>query len=165
MSKQKIAIVPGSFDPITKGHVDIVKRTLLIYDKVVLAVMINPDKKYMFTLDERKKIAESALKDIENVVVISSDGMLWELAKKLGAVAIVKGYRNQIDYDYELTMADYNQKMYPSAQTVLLKAAEDLVNISSTVVRNEIKNGNFSDSYLPEGAITEIKNILKNKTF
>ena len=91
---ERIAIVPGSFDPITNGHLDIIKKAAALYDKVYVAVMINDKKTYMFTLEERRMIAESATAEIGGVEVISSSGWLWELAKDLGACAIVKGYRN-----------------------------------------------------------------------
>ena len=91
MSNKKIAIVPGSFDPITNGHVDIVKRAAEEYETVYLAVMINESKKYLFDIEQRTEIAKSAVCDIPNVRVISSEGMLWKLAQDLDADAIVKG--------------------------------------------------------------------------
>ena len=90
-----VAIVPGSFDPITNGHIDIVKRAAELYEKVYLAVMINAEKSYMFSIDERKDIAKAALRGFEGVEVISSEGYLWKLAEELSAVAIVKGVRNE----------------------------------------------------------------------
>ena len=95
-----VAIVPGSFDPITYGHIDIATRAAELYDKVYLAAMINDQKKYTFSIEERERIARAALCDIPNISVISSSGMLWKLAEELSADAIVKGYRNQTDYDY-----------------------------------------------------------------
>ena len=162
MKEKRIAIVPGSFDPITFGHIDIVKRALESFDKVYLAVMINPSKNYMFTLEERKAIANVALKDLENVEVISSDGMLWELALSLNACAIVKGYRNDIDLEYERKMAEFNEAHNPKAKTVLLKANEELQELSSTKVREFIKNHKGLADYIPPAAIREIEKILGN---
>ena len=105
MAKQRIAVVPGSFDPITNGHIDVIRRATELYDKVFVAVMINDQKNYRFTLEEREAIARAALEGLERVEVISSRGWLWELAKNLGACAIVKGYRNETDLDYEQKMA------------------------------------------------------------
>ena len=156
---KSIAIVPGSFDPITNGHIDIVKRAAEKYDKVYLAVMINPSKSYMFTISQRTDIARAAVEDIENVEVISSDGMLWELAKKLSAVAIVKGYRNDKDLEYEKNMAEFNREHYPNARTELLKADKGLCDVSSTVVRHMIEKGECLDTVLPRGAIKEINKI------
>ena len=161
--KETIAIVPGSFDPITYGHIDIVKRALMLYDKVFLSVMINPNKEYMFTIDERVNIARAALSGIKNVEVISSEGMLWQLAKDMSASAIVKGYRNDIDLEYEKKMEAFNSEHYPYAKTVLLKADTAMENISSTVVRNRILQNQSLDGFLPESATKEIKKIIKSK--
>lgn len=155
-----IAIVPGSFDPITYGHIDIAKRAAELYDTVYFAVMINSQKKYMFTIEERKEIARAALSDIDNVSVISSEGMLWELARDLCADAIVKGYRNDIDLEYERQMAQFNTEHYPLAKTLLLEADHELGTISSTVVRDKIINKESLDRYLPIGAVQAINKII-----
>ena len=154
---ERIAIVPGSFDPITNGHLDIIKKAAALYDKVYVAVMINDKKTYMFTLEERRIIAESATAEIDGVEVISSSGWLWKLAKDLGACAIVKGYRNEADLRYEQEMAVFNDAHNPEAKTVLLKAEEELEGISSTLIREKIRKGEELEGYLPEAAIEKIK--------
>ncbi len=159
---ERIAIVPGSFDPITFGHIAIIKKAAQSYDTVYVAVMINDQKKYMFSLDERKTIAEKCLFGIENVFVISSDGWLWELAKKLGACAIVKGYRNQTDLEYEQDMARFNKERYPAAETVLIKSDPDMDTVSSTLVRERIIQGASLENFIPQEAIVAI-NALKRK--
>ena len=156
---ESIAIVPGSFDPITNGHLDIIKKAAALYDKVYVAVMINDKKTYMFTLEERKMIAESATAEMAGVEVISSSGWLWELAKSLGACAIVKGYRNEDDLRYEQEMAEFNAARYPEAKTVLLKAEENLEELSSTLIRDKIRKGERIGEYLPKAAIEKIKGI------
>lgn len=158
-----VAIVPGSFDPITYGHIDIVKRAADLYDTVYLAVMINDQKKYMFDIEERELIARVALENIDNVTVISSKGMLWKLAEELQADAIVKGYRNQTDYDYEIKMAEFNAEHNPNAKTVLLEAKENLEFVSSTLVRQAISENNTLDRFLPNKAAVKIKEILLAK--
>ena len=157
---KRIAIVPGSFDPITLGHVDIVQRAAERYDKVYLAVMINPEKNYMFSLEQRTKIAAAAVADLPNVSIISSEGMLWELAKKLGASAIVKGIRNEIDLVYEKGMAEYNSAHYSAAETIFLMAKEEYLHISSTAVRSKILSRSDLSEYLPPSVISEIQKIL-----
>lgn len=160
MSTQTVAIVPGSFDPITNGHIDIIKRASALYDCVYVAVMVNDQKKYMLTIEQREKVVRAAVEDIANVKVISSTGMLWKLAKNLNAIAIVKGYRNQVDYDYELKMAEFNASYYPKAKTVLLKADGSLEALSSTLVREKLVNGDDIEGLLPQKALTELKLIL-----
>ena len=159
MAKQRIAVVPGSFDPITNGHIDVIRRATELYDKVFVAVMINDQKKYKFTLEEREAIARAALEGLERVEVISSRGWLWELAKSLGACAIVKGYRNETDLEYEQKMAEFNKAHNPYAETVLLKASDGLETLSSTVVRERMINDEQIDGLIPEKAIELIKKL------
>jgi pantetheine-phosphate adenylyltransferase len=159
MTKQKIAVVPGSFDPITNGHIDIIRRASELYDKVFVAVMINDKKTYSFTLEEREAIAKVALEDMDSVEVISSRGWLWELARDLGACAIVKGYRNDTDLEYERKMAEFNKEHNPNAETVLLKANEELETLSSTVVREKMLNDEKIDGLVPQKAIELIKKL------
>ncbi len=158
--KKGIAIIPGSFDPITNGHLYIIKKASEQYEKVYVAVMINETKTYMFTLDERKRIAEAAIGKIENVEIIASDGWLWKLAKELGATAIVKGYRNDVDIEYENKMAEFNSLHYPEAKTVLVKAEDTLLSLSSTLVREYIKSGKNIESFIPKDAIDVICKIM-----
>ena len=160
-NNKKIAIVPGSFDPITNGHIDIAARAAREYDKVYFAVMINRDKSYLFSLEERVEIAQAALSEYENIEVISSEGMLWELAQSLSADAIVKGYRNDKDLEYEKAMAEFNEEHYPNAKTVLLKSDEELSEISSTAVRDCLKEGKDISKYLPNSAIQVINSLSK----
>ena len=154
-----IAIVPGSFDPITCGHIDVIKRAAREYDTVYVAVMINNEKNYLFSIEQRTEIARAATKDIPNVEVISSEGMLWELALSLRANAIVKGYRNAVDLDYERKMAEYNDNRCP-AKTVLLKADDSLIDVSSTAVRRKISSGEPLDDIVPAAAIQIINKIM-----
>ncbi len=162
-NNKHIAIVPGSFDPITNGHIFVVKEAAKLYDKVFVAVMINFDKQYKFTLEERKSIAESALKDIPNVEVISSDGWLYELANSLNADAIVKGYRNSVDFEYENKMAEFNRQHAPNTETVLMQSPSELSFVSSTLVREQLKNNLDIAELLPIEAIEEIEKILAKK--
>ena len=161
--KYKVGIVPGSFDPITNGHINIIRRAARLCEKVYVAVMINDQKKYLFTLEERRKIAEAACSDIKNAEVISSGGMLWMLARDLDAQAIIKGVRNETDRAYELEMAKYNSEHYPKAETVLLDAAEELCDLSSTLVRDRIAHGASIGEQLPEKAVIILEEIIKNK--
>ena len=159
-SNKTVAIVPGSFDPITNGHIFIVKEALKLYDKVILAVMINAEKTYKFSLEERKSIASVALEGINNVEVIAFDGWLYDLANKLDADAIVKGYRNDIDLEYEKKMADFNAIYAPKTKTILIKAPNNLEKISSTLARKQLDDEASLADILPQAAISKIKEIL-----
>lgn len=162
MKKYKVGIVPGSFDPITLGHVNIIERAAELCDKVFVAVMINSDKEYMFELSERERIARAALASFDNVFVISSSGMLYELCAELCADVIVKGVRNDVDRAYEEKMAAFNKEHYPEAETLLLDADPALIKMSSTFVRELIRNGEPFCDAMPKGAAFEIEKIINN---
>ncbi len=139
--KLRSAIVPGSFDPITLGHLDIVRRAAALYDRVYLALLINPEKSYLFDLDTRVRMAEVSCADIPNVSVISDDGLLVELAKRLGCEAIIKGVRDENDFKYEMDMALYNRELAPNIETLFLPCDKRLADVSSTRVRELIESG------------------------
>lgn len=134
-----LALVPGSFDPMTVGHLDIVKRALALYDEVVVAVLVNPAKKYAYTMAERTKMAELTVAGLDRVRVVSSEGLLVDLFDELQADVIVKGIRNEQDRAYEEEMAEWNLSHNPRAVTVFLQAADDYEEISSTSVRNLLR--------------------------
>ena len=152
----RIAIVPGSFDPMTLGHLDIIKRAADLYDRVIVAVMINDAKKYTFSMEERTEIANLTCKDIENVEVISDAGLLADLAKRVGACAIVKGVRDEKDYEYEKEMALYNAKKNPQAETVLLPCDPALAQVSSTAVRERLEKDLDISDIVSQNAIEYI---------
>ena len=136
-----IAIVPGSFDPITLGHLELVKTVAKRYDEVVVAIMVNRSKKYLFDLNTRVAIAEETVKELPNVRVITENGMLIDLFDRLGADAVCKGWRNQRDYDYELHMADWNSSHNPRFRTEMIRAKKSVEHISSTEVRRRLMAG------------------------
>ena len=140
-----IAIVPGSFDPMTVGHLDIVKRTLSLYDEVVVAVLMNSEKTYDHTLAERTEIAELTVKGLDRVRVVSSEGLLVDLFDELKADVIVKGIRNERDRAYEEKMAAWNLEHNPRAVTIFLQAADDYEQINSTHVRQLVREGKSPD--------------------
>ena len=164
MDKEKtVAIVPGSFDPITNGHIFIINEAAKQYDKVFVAVMINANKEYEFTLEQRKDIAVAATKNISGVDVIASDGWLYDLANSLNADAIVKGYRNDVDLEYENKMAEFNRQYAPNTKTVLIKSPLELTTLSSTAVREKMKNKCDISDFLPQDAIEVISKILNER--
>ncbi len=157
----RTAIIPGSFDPMTLGHKDVVERSLKLFDRVIVAIMINPDKKGKFTFAERKKIAELTLSDFPEVTVITADGYLADLAAALKAVAIVKGVRNTEDFEYEQDMAVFNHGKNPITETVYLPAYGGIADISSTYARGLIDKGEPLDEVLAPAAIEYIESLTK----
>ena len=155
----RIAVIPGSFDPMTTGHINIVERAAELFDKVYVAVMINDTKKYMFTREQRTTIAKLSVAHISNVEVIFDDGMLWELALRLDACAIVKGIRDYKDYQYEFEMAQYNYKKNPNAQTVFLPCDEGAREISSTAVRERLSRGEDISDVISKNALEYIYSV------
>lgn len=131
----RTAIIPGSFDPMTIGHKNIIERSSRLFDRIIVAIMVNPDKKGFFSFAERKKIAELSLADIENVTVMTADGYLADLAAALGACAIIKGVRNADDFEYEQEMAAFNHDRNPHCETMYLPAYGDMSDVSSSLVR------------------------------
>ncbi|MBR4295517.1 MAG: pantetheine-phosphate adenylyltransferase [Clostridia bacterium] len=160
--RKRYAIVPGSFDPMTIGHLDILRRASELYDKVYLAILINPSKDYLFNLETRKKIAEKACADMQNVTVIDDGGLLVDLARKLECSVIIKGVRDEKDFIYEKQMAAYNKNLAPEIETLLLPCHCDLLGVSSTKVRELLSVGDYENAkkILPCGTI-EI--ILKQR--
>ena len=147
-----IALIPGSFDPITLGHVNIIERAAKMFDKVVVAVMINDSakyheglssKQYMFTMEERLEIAKLSLSHIENVEVIARRGLLIDLFDEIEATAIVKGIRNSADLEYEMIHAKWNKAHNDRAETLFLPADESLTAVSSTKVRELIGSNDY----------------------
>ena len=145
----KIALFPGSFDPITKGHVDVVTRALPLFDKVVLAIGKNANKKYMFSLEQRKQWIENAFKGESKVEVTMYEGLTIDYAKKIGAQFLLRGLRNPADFEFEKAIAQANGKMANDIQTVFLLTSPETAFISSSIVRDVIKNGGDYTLFVP----------------
>lgn len=141
-------IVPGSFDPMTMGHRDLVLKALKRHDEVVVAVMINASKRYLFDMQTRLEIAKQTVADLPNVKVIAEKGLLIDLFDRLEADAVCKGWRNERDYDYELRMADWNREHNPRFRTELIRSRGEFADLSSTEVRAQLERG-----VLPEGLV------------
>ena len=135
MTSPVIALYPGTFDPITLGHEDIVRRTARMFDEVVIAVARAHHKKTMFTLDERLEMTRQALVDCPNVKVQTFDGLVIEFANSLNAKTMVRGIRSMTDFDYEFQLAGMNRRLAPDIDTVFLNTLDVYQCISSTLVR------------------------------
>jgi pantetheine-phosphate adenylyltransferase len=137
----RIAVYPGSFDPPTKGHEDLVRRSLALADQVIVAVATNSTKQSLFTVEERLAMLRAAVGDEPRVSLQSFDGLLAEFAKRVGATVIVRGLRAVSDFEYEFQMALMNRQLHPSLETVFLVPAVDLTYLSSSLVREVARYG------------------------
>ncbi len=155
------AIVPGSFDPMTLGHRDIVANVAKRYDRVIVALMINPAKKYLFDMSARLELARRTVADFPNVQVICDRGMLIDLFDRLHADAVCKGWRNEKDYDYELRMADWNRAHNPRFRTELIHAHGGHGDISSTRVRELLAKGESPEALLHPDAWAWIRERMQ----
>jgi pantetheine-phosphate adenylyltransferase len=131
----RLAICPGSFDPLTVGHVDLVERAAALFDRVVVAILVNSDKSPLFTQAERVAIVREVFASVNNVDVEAFDGLLVDYADRRGAVAIVRGLRSATDTDYELSMSLMNRHLKPSVDTVFLPTAASVAHVSSRLVK------------------------------
>lgn len=137
----RTAVYPGSFDPPTKGHEDLVRRSLALADRLVVAVAINPLKQPLFSVDERLEMLRTAVGDEKRVSFEAFDGLLADFAKRIGASIIVRGLRAVSDFEYEFQMALMNRQLHPSLETVFLVPAVDLTYLSSSLVREVARFG------------------------
>ncbi len=144
------AIVPGSFDPITNGHLDIIGRAAHLFDHVTVAVAINSTKAPMFTLDERVEMVRQVCADISNVTVGTFDGLLVEYAVQRGAAAIVKGLRAVSDFEYELQMALMNRRLYPGVETIFMMTGAEYSYLSSSIVKEISRLGGSVEGLVPD---------------
>ena len=147
------AIFPGSFDPPTNGHLDIIKRSLPLFDEMIMAVLNNPEKKPMFSVKERCDLIREILPSVKNgnceITVDSFSGLTADFAKKSGATAIVRGIRAVSDYEYELRMALMNRRLEPSIETVFLMAAEEYSYVSSDLMKQVFVLGGRVEGLIP----------------
>lgn len=155
----KIAICPGSFDPVTLGHMDIITRACKIFDKVIVAVPVNPDKRASFTVEERMEMLRKATQGM-NVEVDCVKGLLADYAKEKQAVAIVKGLRAMTDFEYEFQMALTNKKLNPEVETMFLPTSMENMFLSSSMVKQIAGFGGDISHFVPECLLDTINERL-----
>lgn len=159
----RTVICPGSFDPVTLGHVDIIKRAAKMFDKVIVAVLVNMDKTPSFTIDERISFLQEALREsgVSNIEIVGFDGLLADYAKKRGATAVVKGLRAVSDFEYEFQMALINRNLNPEFDTVFLPADSQNMYLSSSVVKQVASLGGDISNFVPACLYDKIYERLK----
>lgn len=158
----KIAICPGSFDPVTLGHLDIISRASGLFDKVIVAVLCNMEKNPSFSVEERMEFLRQVTARYDNVEVDSFQGLLVDFAKEKGAVAVVKGLRAVSDFEYEFQMSMINKKLYPNVETVYLNTSQDYMYLSSSVVKQIASLGGDISNFVPEAIHDKIVDRLRN---
>lgn len=146
----KIGVFAGSFDPITRGHEDIVMKAMPLFDEIFIAIGVNIDKKYQFPLEDRIKWIENTFAEFPKVKVISYEGLTVDLCKRLNAGFIIRGLRNTTDFEYESIVAEANKKLNPEVEMLFFLSDPNLRCISSTVVRDLVKNGVDLKGFVPE---------------
>jgi len=154
------AVCPGSFDPVTKGHLDIITRAGLMFDEVTALVVINAEKKPVFTAEERVSLIEKSTRHLGNVRVDFFHGLLADYVRAHGATAIVKGLRAMSDFEYEFQMALINKKLVPEAETIFLTTSSENLYLSSGIVRQIAEFGGDISDFVPPEILDEIKRRL-----
>lgn len=157
----KKAVCPGSFDPITNGHIDIIKRAAELFDEVTVLVVTNPDKKCVFSPEERCRLIKKAVEGINGVKVDSFSGLLADYVKQNGISAIVKGIRSSSDFEYEFQMALANRSLAPNAETVFITADPQNMYVSSSLIRQIACFGGDVSDFVPKNIVEEIEKRLK----
>ena len=148
---KRTALFPGSFDPFTAGHLNILRRALTMFDEVVVAVGINQDKRGFFDMPTRLQIINQATSGIPGVSVIQYDSLTIDLCRKLGIRHIVRGVRNMIDFETERSIADANRRLAPDIETIIIPTAQEFAHISSSAVRDILKHGGDYSAFIPKG--------------
>ena len=154
---KRTVVCPGSFDPVTLGHIDIISRAAKMFDKVIVAVLVNSSKKPSFTTEERIELLRKALAGFDNIQIESFDGLLAEYARKTGANAVVRGLRAVSDFEYEFQMSLTNKKLNPDLETIFLTSRAEYMFLSSSIVKQiATLNGDITN-FVPECIHDEIK--------
>ncbi len=156
-------VYPGSFDPLTNGHLDIIERGAKLADRLVIGILKNSSKAPMFTLEERIAIMQAAISHLPNVEIISFDGLLVDFMKSQNAKTVIRGLRAVSDFEYELQMAQANRDLYPDMETMFLATKVEYSFISSTIVKEILRYGGNIRHLVPKASIEVIESILGGK--
>jgi pantetheine-phosphate adenylyltransferase len=154
---KRIAVYPGTFDPVTNGHVDLAERSLRMFDRVIVAVAANPKKQPLFELSERIVMFKKATKEYRNLVIEGFDGLLVDYVKERKAVAIIRGLRAVSDFEHEMQMALMNRRLDEDIETVFLMPNEEYSFITSTIVKEAASYGGDVSSLVPKGVVEKLR--------
>ena len=156
MSEARIALVAGSFDPLTNGHLDVIRRAHRLFGRVVVAVLVNPGKSPMLSLDQRLAIVRDTVADTSGIEVVAFEGLLVEVAVAHGATIVVRGLRSVTDYEHEWPMARMNAALSPSLETVYVSASAEWAHVSSSLVRQVHALGGAIDAFVPPAVLRHL---------
>ncbi len=159
----RVAVYPGSFDPVSNGHLDIVKRASKVFDTVYILVSFNPNKKYCFTDDERVEMMKTATKEIPNVIVEGSSSLVLNYARSKKASVIIRGLRNFIDYQNEITLFQFNRSIDDKIDTFILFPSADNLFLSSSAIKELVLFGGDISNYVPHDLVEYITNIIRRR--
>lgn len=148
---EKIAVFPGSFDPITKGHESIIKRAIPLFDKIIVAIGRNTEKSLLFPLEKRKEWIEHVFKDYENILVDTYTGLTVEYCQKVNARYLLRGLRTSADFEFERSIGQVNRKLYNEIETIFLLTTPELTAINSSIVRDIYIHGGDPSQFIPDG--------------
>lgn len=147
------ALFPGSFDPFTAGHLNILRRALTMFDEIVIAVGVNQDKRGFFSMDERMDIIRQAVRGMKGIEIIKYDKLTIDTCREHGIAHIVRGVRNMLDFENERAIADANRRLAPEIETIIIPTAQEFAHISSSAVRDILKHKGDTSLFLPEGVV------------
>ncbi|GAB1450506.1 pantetheine-phosphate adenylyltransferase [Draconibacterium sp.] len=160
---QKIAIFPGSFDPFTVGHESVVNRAISMFDKIIIMIGYNANKKSFFPIEKRMKWINQIFKDVDKIEVQLHDGLTVDFCKEVGARYILRGLRTSADFEYERAIAQINKKMHPEIETVFLLTLPEHTPVNATIIRDIVFHGGDASQFLPKGLdMEEFKMNSKN---
>ncbi|MCH8299075.1 MAG: pantetheine-phosphate adenylyltransferase [Candidatus Marinimicrobia bacterium] len=157
----KIAVYPGTFDPITNGHVDIIKRSAKLFDKIIVTVAVNTQKIPLFNLTERAEMIHQVLKNEERIEVDQFDGLIAEYLKRVNASAMIRGLRAVSDFEFEFQMSLMNRKLNPDVETVFLTPAQEYIHLNSTIVKEVASFGGDVSEYVPDYVKAKLQEKFK----
>lgn len=159
----RIAVYPGSFDPLSNGHIDIVERTSKVFDLVYVLVSLNPNKKYIFTPNERVELLKEATSHLKNVIVEASNHLVLDYAKERNCSVIIRGMRNIYDYQSEITLFQFNHTIDNSIDTFILFPSTDNLFLSSSAIKELVMFNKPIDTFVPKGMAEKITKIIKER--
>ncbi|HVN97004.1 MAG TPA: pantetheine-phosphate adenylyltransferase [Syntrophorhabdaceae bacterium] len=161
--KDKVAVYPGSFDPITYGHLDILHRGLELFDRVIVAIANNIEKKALFTVDERKELIRQSVNGGDNVVIDSFNGLLVQYVKDVGARFVIRGLRAMSDFEYEFQMASMNRNLNPDMDTLFMMTSKDYFFVSSRTIKEVASFSGSVEEFVPPAVAIKLKEKIRKR--